>query len=1010
MTAAVQEARNLEHFRGRHHGVVVHTDAGMIEVTIYDRGMPPRFNLFFYDPQGGLTLPPVGVTLEVQRPGGERETYRFTRHGHSLEATTDVQGPHDFQIRLSVPQEGSMHVHDVRFTRRGGEVEHAEAPQRRAPAPWIARLREAMSPVLGRRRRAATAVSGRVSALLLAAAREQTTEVMKMLETSPAGLRDNEVRRRAEQYGVNEVGQETAHGPLQRLIGAVTNPLVILLTALAIISFVTDDKPGGTVMSLMVLVAVTLRLVQETRADNAAARLRAMIRVTATVTRNEKAIEVPLRDLVPGDVVKLAAGDMIPADVRIVSAKDLFVTQASLTGESIPVEKTDTLDRRGAVAPLELSNVAFLGTSVESGTATAVVASVGQGTYLGSLAEGMAASGEATSFDRGVNRFTWLMIQFMAVMVPTVFVINGLTKHDWKEAFFFALAVAVGLTPEMLPMIVSVGLSKGALLMSRNKVIVKRLSAIQNFGAMDVLCTDKTGTLTMDHVVLEKYCDVVRRENEEVLLHAYTISHFQTGLRNVLDRAILNHKNLQPDIASGQMEKVDEIPFDFVRRMMSVVVKSGDGKYRLLAKGAPEEIYRRCTHFELDGEVEAMDPLVLEDLRQEYNTLSSDGFRVLAVAYRDLPERAAYSKSDESELVLKGYVAFLDPPKESAAKAIEALSRHGVAVKVLTGDNDLVARKVCRDVGLDVGHVVLGVDVEGMNEEELIAAASSATLFARLSPAHKRRIVKALQSRQHVVGFMGDGINDSPALRAADVGISVDTAVDIAKESADLILLEKDLMVLEQGVVEGRRVFVNILKYIRMGASSNFGNMFSVLGASAFLPFLPMAPIQVLANNMLYDFSQVPIPTDCVDEEQITHPRPWNIEEIKRFILFMGPISSIFDYTTFAVMIWVFHAGKNESLFQTGWFVESLMTQTLIIHVIRTNKIPFIQSRASWSLILTSLAIMGVGALLPFSPLAKPLGLQALPPLYWPILLATLVSYVVVTQLIKVWLLRRKWI
>ncbi len=767
-------------------------------------------------------------------------------------------------------------------------------------------------------------------------------------------------------------------------------------------------------MMLMVVVSVLLRFIQENRADNAAAKLRAMIRVTATVVRQGKPVELPLRELVPGDVLHLAAGDMIPADVRLVSAKDLFVTQASLTGESLPVEKSDAPDRRVNISPLEMTNVGFLGTSVESGTATAVIAATGNRTYLGSMAEQMAAAPAQTSFDRGVNRFTWLMIRFMAVMVPLVFIINGVTKHDWKDAFFFALAVAVGLTPEMLPMIVSVGLSKGALLLSRKKVIVKKLSAIQNFGAMDVLCTDKTGTLTLDEVVLEKHCDVLRREANDVLRDAYLISHFQTGLRNILDRAILKHRDVHQAVSLDEYEKVDEIPFDFVRRMMSVVVRKRGEGHRMLTKGAPEEVFRRCAHFELDGQVLPMEPILVDELREEYESLSREGFRVLAVAYKDTTPRPAYERSDEVEMVLKGYVAFLDPPKPTAKSAIEALQRHGVSVKVLTGDNDLVARKVCHEVGLDAERILLGADVEGMSEEQLENAAERTVVFARLSPAHKERIVRALQARKHVVGFMGDGINDAPALRRADVGISVDTAVDIAKESADLILLEKDLMVLEQGALEGRRVFANILKYIRMGASSNFGNMFSVLGASAFLPFMPMAPIQVLANNMLYDFSQIPIPTDAVDEEQVTHPRPWNIAEITRFILFIGPISSIFDYTTYFVMLYVFKCRAGDayhiSLFQTGWFVESLMTQTLIIHVIRTNKVPFLQSRASWQMTLTSVAIMAVGALLPFSPFASALGLTRLPPLYWLILLATLFCYVLLAQLVKMWMLRRRWI
>jgi Mg2+-importing ATPase len=653
-----------------------------------------------------------------------------------------------------------------------------------------------------------------------------------------------------------------------------------------------------------------------------------------------------------------------------------------------------------------------MGTSVESGTATAVAVTTGVHTYLGSMARSITGERTQTSFDQGLNRFTWLMMQFMAVMVPLVFLINGFTKHDWKGAFFFAMAVAVGLTPEMLPMIVSVCLSKGALAMSRKKVIVKRLNSIQNFGGMDVLCTDKTGTLTEDRVTLMRHCNVAGRETEDVLLDGYLISYFQTGLKNLLDRAILDCSDFHGQAAVERYKKLDEIPFDFTRRMMSVFVENPEGKAILLTKGAPEEVFHQCSHFELDGKLSPMDPALMIGLKQEYDNLSNDGFRVLAVATKDLSGKNLCSKDDERELVLRGYVAFLDPPKDTAARAVEALHKHGVAVKILTGDNHLISRKVCKDVGLSADPMLLGGEVEKMSDAELADAAEKTTLFARLSPAHKERVIRALRGKGHVVGFMGDGINDAPALRAADVGISVDTATDIAKESADLILLEKDLMVLEGGVIEGRKVFANILKYIRMGASSNFGNMFSVLGASAFLPFMPMAPIQVLTNNLLYDFSQVPIPGDAVDEEQVARPRPWNIGEIRRFILYIGPISSIFDYTTFFVMLWVFNCWdpSRASVFQTGWFVESLMTQTLIIHVIRTNKIPFLQSRASVPLTITTLSIMAFGMWLPYSPLASSLGLTHLPRMYWPILMLTLLGYVSLTQMIKVWLLRKKWI
>ena len=867
------------------------------------------------------------------------------------------------------------------------------------------------------------------------AATKDSAEVLRLLATSPAGLTEEEAAARLEQYGPNEVGREKHEGWLQRLYIAARNPLVILLTILATISFVAPegDVRAGVVMLLMVVLGLSLRFIQETRADTAAAKLKAMISVTATVIRNGQTRELPLQQLVPGDIVKLSAGDMIPGDVRLLTAKDLFVIQATLTGESMPVEKTDAADVRANVSAIERSNACFLGTSVESGSATAVIVATGAQTYFGKVAKSLGGRQVETAFEKGVNRFTWLMIRFMLVMVPLVFIIYGSTKHDWHTAFFFSLSVAVGLTPEMLPMIVSVCLSKGALAMSKKKVIVKRLNSIQNFGAMDVLCTDKTGTLTMDHVILEIYCDVFKSESETVLKDAYLISHFQTGLKNILDRAVLHHQELHGALAIDKFSKVDEIPFDFTRRMMSVVVEGPDGQRELLTKGAPEAVFAKCTHFESENDIFPMEPILVGDLIEQVNDLSEDGFRVLAVATKKVGQQAAYSKADEAELVLTGYLAFLDPPKDSAAKAITVLRQHGITVKVLTGDNDLVTRKVCTEVGINAEKIVLGSQVETMTEPQLADAVQVTDVFARLSPAHKQRIVQALQRKGHVVGFMGDGINDAPALRAADVGISVDNAVDIAKESADVILLEKSLMVLEEGVLEGRKVFVNILKYVRMGASSNFGNMFSVIGASAWLKFAPMAPIQILTNNLLYDFSQVPIPTDNVGPQQIAKPRPWNMGEIAKFIVFIGPISSIFDYTTYFIMWFVFKCGNlglvpppelaarfahatlaNDTyaaaLFHSGWFVESLMTQTLIIHVIRTNLLPFVQSRASWQLTMTTLLIMAIGAWLPYSPLNSTLGFVPLPPFYWVLLLITLLCYVGLTQVIKMWLIRKSWV
>jgi Mg2+-importing ATPase len=866
-------------------------------------------------------------------------------------------------------------------------------------------------------------------------ATKDTTEVLQLRETRLTGLTEEEAAARWEKYGPNEVAREKRHDWFERLIVAVRNPLVILLTILAIISFVAPqgDAITGVIMLAMVVLGVSLRFVQETRADTAAAKLKAMISVTATVVRDGQPKEIPLRELVPGDIVKLSAGDMVPGDVRLLSAKDLFVIQATLTGESMPVEKTDARDTRESLAPIERNNLCFLGTSVETGSATAMICSTGAQTYFGKVAKSLSGQQVETAFEKGVKRFTWLMIRFMAVMVPLVFVINGLKKHNWQEAFFFSLAVAVGLTPEMLPMIVSVCLSKGALGMSRKKVIVKRLNSIQNFGAMNVLCTDKTGTLTIDKVILEIYCDVFKNENKEVLRDAYLISHFQTGLKNVLDRAVLQHQELHRELSLDQYSKVDEIPFDFSRRMMSVVVEGPGGERQLLTKGAPEAVFAKCTSFESEGEIFPMEPILVGNLIEQVNDLSEDGFRVLAVATKKVDKRPAYSKGDEAELVLTGYLAFLDPPKETAAKAISVLCQHGITVKVLTGDNDLVTRKVCREVGIDAEKILLGSQVEGMSDQQLGEAVECTDVFARLSPAHKQRIVQALQRTGHVVGFMGDGINDAPALRAADVGISVDNAVDIAKESADVILLEKSLLVLEEGVLEGRKVFVNILKYIRMGASSNFGNMFSVIGASAWLPFLPMQPLQILTNNLLYDFSQVPIPTDNVGAQQIAKPRPWQIGEIAKFIVFIGPISSIFDYTTYLIMWFVFKCNQlgltpppglaaqfppsdapnktyAAALFSTGWFVESLMTQTLIIHVIRTNLLPFVQSRASWQLTVTTAVIMLIGAYLPYSPLAASLGFVPLPLLYWPLLVLTLLCYVALTQLIKTWLIRKSWV
>ena len=827
----------------------------------------------------------------------------------------------------------------------------------------------------------------------------------------PGGLSQEEAETRLGQYGFNEVAKEKPLSPWRRLLINLKNPLVILLVILGLVSYLTGDVTGTIVILIMVMLGVVLRYVQEMRADKAAEKLRAMVSTHATVCRDGKDIELPLKMIVPGDIIRLGAGDMVPADVRVLSAKDLFINQATLTGEAMPVEKNAGPCVTANGNELELSDACFLGSNVVSGTGSALVVHTGAQTFFGSLAHSIAGERVQTSFDKGVNRFTWLMIRFIMVMVPAVFIINGFSKHNWLEAFLFALAVAVGLTPEMLPMIVTVNLSKGALAMARKKVIVKRLNAIQNFGAMDVLCTDKTGTITRGQIVLEQHLDAEGNPSQKVLDFGFLNSYYHTGLKNLMDDAILDHEELEAGLnVRDKYKKIDEIPFDFVRKRMSVVLEDKDGLNVLICKGAVEGLVGLCSKIEIGGETRDLLTADRQKCLKMVDELNSQGFRVITLAYKTMPgatDEPVYAVKDESDLVLLGFLSFLDPPKESAMEALQKLKALKVDVKILTGDNEIITECICNKVGFSSGKLLLGPAIEAMTDEQLAEAVDNYTVFARLVPAHKQRIIKALQKKGHVTGFMGDGINDAPALKAADIGISVDSAVDIAKESSDIILLENSLLVLEGGVVEGRKVFGNIIKYIKMAASSNFGNMFSVVGASAFLPYLPMLPIQVLTNNLLYDFSQTTIPTDNVDSDWLIKPRKWAIDELQRFILLIGPISSIFDYVTFYVMWHVFHCEHNPALFHTGWFVESLFTQTLIIHVIRTNKIPFLQSRASWPLILTSVIIVGVGAWLTVSPLAGTLGFVPLPSLYWLYLAVILVLYIALTQLVKNRLIRK---
>jgi Mg2+-importing ATPase len=873
-----------------------------------------------------------------------------------------------------------------------------------------------------------------LSEKLCFAARSEAKTLLKQLDSHPDGLSESQAELVREQVGLNEIEQEKPLRWWQHLWRCYKTPFDLLLTFLAVVSYVTEDLTATIVISLMVVLSVMIRFWQESKSNRAADKLKAMVGNTASVIRRDRAEdameeaeryfgvhlhpqgprrqEVAIKYLVPGDVIVLSAGDMIPSDCRVLSAKDLFISQAAMTGESLPVEKFVHLRDSSISNPLEMENILFMGTNVVSGSATAVIVTTGNSTYFGALAQRVTATDRApTQFQSGVNQVAWILIRFMFVMAPLVLLINGFTKHDWVQAMLFAMSIAVGLTPEMLPMIVTSTLAKGAVLLSRRKVIVKRLDAIQNFGAMDVLCTDKTGTLTQDKICLARHTDIWGEESDDVLEYAYLNSYYQTGLKNLLDVAVLQHSEVHTELnPRSNFRKIDEIPFDFQRRRMSVVVAEQDGPDLLICKGAVEEVLSVCSQVRHDEVDEPLTPELLKRVFAVTASLNADGLRVVAVASKTMSAaKEAYGVADESELTLIGYVAFLDPPKESTLPALQALAAHGVVVKVLTGDNELVTAKICREVGLPADTILLGSDVERMRDAELAIAVEHYTVFAKLTPAHKERVVRILKANGHVVGFMGDGINDAPALRTADIGISVDTAVDIAKEAADIILLEKSLLVLEEGVLEGRKTFANMLKYIKMTASSNFGNVFSVLVASAFIPFLPMLPMHLLVQNLLYDISQIAIPFDNVDEELLKAPQRWNPAGIGRFMLYFGPISSVFDIITFGVMWFVFGANTpaHQTLFQSGWFVEGLLTQTLIVHMIRTQKIPFIQSRASLVLTVMTTAIMAVGIFLTMGPLAQYFKLQALPLSYFPILVLILLGYIVLTQLVKGFYVRK---
>jgi len=860
---------------------------------------------------------------------------------------------------------------------------------------------------------------------LIDIAQHDVDGVLHLFDTSVEGLSETEAKRRLGKSGLNEIAREKPTKWYVQLLKTVTNPLSLLLIVLATISLLTGSATAAFVIFMMVIFGGLLRFSQEFQSNKAAEKLREMVSATATVSRKnaikdaapkeKKGItagkEIAVKLLVPGDVIFLSAGDMIPADVRLIATKDLFLSQSTLTGESLPTEKHAELPDDKEKNPLELVNLCFMGTTVVSGSGTAVVAETGSHTYLASLAKTVSGRKARTSFDKGVNGVTILLLRFMLIMAPLVFLINGVLKGNWVEAFTFGLSVAVGLAPEMLPVIVTANLAKGAIIMSEKKVIVKNIDAIQDFGSMNILCTDKTGTLTQDKIVLERHLDPYGKESADVLKYAYLNSFYQTGLKNLLDVAVLaRDQELESLDIEKNYQKFDEIPFDFVRRRMSVVVEEMGKQHVLICKGAVEEILKVCTQLKVDSKVLPMDESVRTQVADLQQKLNSDGLRVIAVAYKVMPpDQSHYAITDESDLVLLGNIAFLDPPKDSAAQAIKALKGHGVDVKIVTGDNEIITRKICKDVGLPVQHVLLGSDIESLSDDELAKVAATTTIFAKFSPTQKAKVIQVLRKKGNIVGYMGDGINDAAALREADVGISVDTAVDIAKESADIILLEKNLLILESGVIEGRKTFANINKYIRMGTSSNFGNMFSVLGASAILPFLPMQPVQILINNLLYDFSQTGIPFDHVDQEDLVKPPKWKIDNIRRFMIFIGPISSIFDYCTYALMWFVFGATSvhNQALFQTGWFVESLMTQTLIVHVIRTAKVPFFQSWASLPMLLITATVMGVGMYLPFSPIGASLGFVPLPAVYFLWLALILTCYCVLTQFVKTWFIKK---
>jgi Mg2+-importing ATPase len=835
-------------------------------------------------------------------------------------------------------------------------------------------------------------------------------DLYQYLDSTPQGLASKQAIDKLKEFGPNLVVGGAQDWPPIRFLKLFLSPLSVLLIALSLLSYLTGEGKGALIIALMVFLSTSLSFIQEYRANKVAEKLKKLVATKIAVIRNGIEFLADLSEIVPGDLIVLSAGDLIPADIRLIDSKDLFVNQSSLTGESLPTEKTHAVINSDGKSPFDYTNICYMGSHIVSGSARAVVLKTGSRTFFAELVRDITQQTKQTSFDIGIKKYIWLMIRFMLVMVPLVFLINGFVKGDWLEAALFAVAVSIGLAPEMLPMLVTINLAKGALAMSKKRVIVKRLNAIQNLGAMDILCTDKTGTLTQDEIILERHIDVSGQENPQVLEFAYLNSHYQSGLKNLLDVAVLRHVEVHEKLHDvDKYKKIDEIPFDFQRRRMSVIVQKNEETNILICKGAVEEIFSCCKYAQVGDNYVLLDDSHRQVLERVTADLNRDGFRVIAIAIKKEPIiHAPYGVLDESELTLVGYIAFLDPPKESAGPAIRGLKEAGVQVKILTGDNELITRKICHEVGISVNQVVLGSSINDMTDEQLADVAESTVVFAKMTPHQKARVIRVLQMRGHIVGYMGDGINDGPGLKAADVSLSVDTAVDVAKESADIILLEKSLLILHKGVIEGRRVFSNLIKYLKMASSSNLGNSISMVGASAFLPFLPMAPVQIILNDLLYDFSQTAVPTDNVDQEYLLKPQFWDMKGVAHYMFFIGPISSLFDYLTFAFLWFYLKANSQElsGLFQTGWFVESLISQTLVVHIIRTKKIPFVESSPSTALLLTTLVICVVTIFLPYSFLADGLHMQKLPEEYWYGIVILLACYLLLTQLVKSFLVK----